>query len=318
MTGSARTCAVCERPLAWRTPLTPHRAATGGASEFYALCDDFECRTLFRQAEEAPGVNFQQTLAWRAKARRDHAARVARLEARHEAEALEEDAAFRVLARRAAIAPDLQLSLPSGPRRQRRVSQARRRAYAAHLDTAIAAALDPSTPPSEPSPDPEGGAGGSSLPGRVCGACGGGCCAVGHDHAFLSAKTIRRVLAAAPGLEPARLRQTYLDHLPERAMQHSCINHAVDGCSLPRSLRSDVCNVYVCTAIRDVEAGLKADPPVRTVLALRRRQSLWRQAEPGLMLSNDILDGAVVTETGIRRLRAPRTPELQGAEDDAS
>jgi hypothetical protein len=127
---------------------------------------------------------------------------------------------------------------------------------------------------------------------------------MGKTDAFLTEATIRRVLAANPGLDPEQLRDTYLGHLAPRTLAGSCINQTRLGCSLPRELRADICNTYRCDVLEELEDGLEADPPVRKAVVLRRRQNLWFRLAPPL--PNDIVGAAVLTETVTTRVRRPR------------
>jgi hypothetical protein len=111
-------------------------------------------------------------------------------------------------------------------------------------------------------------------------------------------------MAADAGLDAARLRAIYLGHLAPRTLAGSCINHTRLGCSLPRGLRSDICNTAACDVLMNLEDGLRADPPVRKVVVLRRRQNFWYRMLPPL--NNDIVGAAVLTETKTTRLRPPK------------
>jgi hypothetical protein len=50
--------------------------------------------------------------------------------------------------------------------------------------------------------------------------------------------------------------------------------------------------------------SLEADPPVREVVVLRRRQNNWNQTNTAL--NNDIVGAAVLTEAATTRLRRPK------------
>ena len=41
----------------------------------------------------------------------------------------------------------------------------------------------------------------------------------------------------------------YIRRLPSAGYQGSCVFHGEQGCTLPRSLRSDVCNAYFCAGL---------------------------------------------------------------------
>jgi hypothetical protein len=111
-------------------------------------------------------------------------------------------------------------------------------------------------------------------------------------------------MAAHPGLDAAGLRALYLGHLPPRSVAGSCVNHTRDGCSLPRSLRSDTCNTWRCLPLQELERRQGADPPVRTVAVLSRRQNHWKQDDR--TLDNAIVGAAILTETATKRLRPPK------------
>lgn len=321
-TATPRACTVCERPLDALAALAPRKAGGASASTAYPLCRELACRWIFEQIEDLPEAEFRRQLhqraqTWRAT-RKQLDTRAGLLRERAEAEGRENAAAFAAIGSRRAGGPpqDLELVVPSGHGRSRLLSERRRQAHAAHLDAIIAAALNAAETPAAaigPALAPDAGAARSRLPGRLCGACGGGCCASGGVSAYLTETTIRRVMAADPGRDPAQLRAIYLGHLAQRTVAGSCVHHTRHGCSLPRSLRSDVCNNYVCDTLARLQRGLEADPPVRTVAVVRRRQNRWNQAN--LKLNNDIVGGAVLTEATTTRLRPPKTGDRTA--DDA-
>jgi len=247
-----------------------------------------------------------------------------------EAEANENLAAWGKLKRR--LAPDksqaqfLQLLAPSGPPRASKSVLARRQVYRTHLAAIIAEALmkdphDSAAGVSEHQDLPqkpfnaEGElatlSAASKLPDRLCAFCGGGCCTRGGDVAYLSAVTIRRVMAQQPQLQSAEaLMALYLERLPSRSQTGSCINHGPKGCGLSRDLRSDICNNYACEALAQLQtAQHKANEswpqlaPI-SVLVLRRKQDHWQRDKPGL--DNAINAGALLSEAGIAQLSASR------------
>ena len=59
-------------------------------------------------------------------------------------------------------------------------------------------------------------------------------------------------LAAHPDAEPESIVQVYLKRVPALAHQDSCIFHAVNGCSLPRELRADLCNGFECNGLLSI------------------------------------------------------------------
>jgi hypothetical protein len=49
--------------------------------------------------------------------------------------------------------------------------------------------------------------------------------------------------------------QLYLDAIPDKAFADSCLFHAKDGCSLPRSLRAPVSEAYLCGPLARLMKG---------------------------------------------------------------
>lgn len=81
-----------------------------------------------------------------------------------------------------------------------------------------------------------------------CANCGGFCCQSGSEKlAYIRLETVQKVKKT---LGTEGLVKMYLDHLPDRHIKGSCFYHGTEGCTLPRTLRSDTCNAYRCFALR--------------------------------------------------------------------
>ncbi len=83
----------------------------------------------------------------------------------------------------------------------------------------------------------------------ACAMCKGWCCKGGGDHAYLDERTLARVRAEQPDLDARAVLMLYIGRLPSAGYQGSCVFHGEQGCTLPRSLRSDVCNAYFCAGL---------------------------------------------------------------------
>lgn len=92
----------------------------------------------------------------------------------------------------------------------------------------------------------------------ACGLCGGHCCYTGGNSAWLEAATIQRWLGTDIAVSEQRIVDHYLSYLPEFSYEHSCVYHAAQGCSLPRKLRSNVCNQFLCRGLSEMLNGLSA------------------------------------------------------------
>jgi hypothetical protein len=222
-------------------------------------------------------LDLQAGLARRRKAALRAAAQASRDLA--DAEAKEEAARWQPLESAFPPAHFVRLVLPSGPARNKRLTAQRRESYARHLASIIAEAIShPSSPavagPPEASPDP--------WSGRLCAQCGGGCCTRGGDTAYLSADTMRRVLADRPSWSAGLLLSAYLEALGARSRSDSCINHGADGCRLPRELRADICNDFACPALSELQERAQRQPALQGVIVIQRRQDHWRRGTPGL------------------------------------
>jgi hypothetical protein len=250
---------------------------------------------------------FKQHLSWLARNTRVHKQRVRvdalRLQAKIDAEAQENTARW---ASFDAVAPGqppdrfIRLHLPSGPRQQSNLAQRRRQRYRDHLNRLIAEAVSDQVVPAQ-SPDPTRGQpeadASARLAGQLCALCGGGCCTLGSDTAYLTPSTIRRFMALMPHLRPRDVLAAYLDRLSPKTQTRSCINHTASGCSLPREMRSDTCNNYLCGSQAAVQSRQQVGPPLQGAVVIQRRQDHWNR--DALDCPNDIIGGATLTESGI-------------------
>jgi hypothetical protein len=110
----------------------------------------------------------------------------------------------------------------------------------------------------------------------ACTACQGHCCRLGEDHAFLRPATLRRFHQAHPEMTAAQVVDAYIARVPAESVVGSCVFQGREGCTLPRSMRSDVCNRYLCEDLERAHKSAADAPalavcfdgatPVRTVL----------------------------------------------------
>jgi hypothetical protein len=131
----------------------------------------------------------------------------------------------------------------------------------------------------EASADPDGSTGdppyaeapaspGDALARAACASCRGLCCKHGEPHAFLYSSTLRRYLKLHPDQSPAQALETYLDHIPAESTAGSCIYHGRQGCTLPRALRSDTCNRFICDDLERLQKAVVAGTVIPPVVAV--------------------------------------------------
>jgi hypothetical protein len=111
--------------------------------------------------------------------------------------------------------------------------------------------------------EPEGFAG--RVARTACSMCKGWCCKNGDDHAFLDETTLARVRSARPALDVGAVLRLYVERVPEVGYENSCIFHGKQGCTLDRSLRSDVCNSYFCGGLQGYLTGDEVVTPTMII-----------------------------------------------------
>ncbi len=181
--------------------------------------------------------------------------------------------------------------LPTMTVRMEPVTRARKDALAASIDAEFYARADRTKVPKTATPLDD-----ASLM-AVCRTCLGTCCQWGEDHAYLTRVVLTRVKAEQRIATEASLLEAYLDRVPKLARQGSCIFHGSEGCALPRSMRSETCNRFVCYPLKQLgrdfsNAGYAqlavstdADDEDRVLLLAdgetrRVRPKSWRTAPP--------------------------------------
>jgi hypothetical protein len=246
---------------------------------------------------------FVPYLARQAAQVRERRATVADLQAQAGDRQRDNAAAWSWLARKAGDAADpdggLRIALPSGPRRTRALAERRRAGYRRRLMDLVAQAHD--AVEEVLAEDTEASA--STLPGRLCGLCRGGCCTRGGDHAYLTPGTLRAYMRRHPGLSDAEVVARYLASLPPASQAGSCINHTPAGCALPRDMRSATCNAYACPALVRLLDAQRGGPAPRGVLVVQRRKDTGTHA--GKDVDDRMVGLASLTEEGARRFRVP-------------
>lgn len=90
------------------------------------------------------------------------------------------------------------------------------------------------------------------VAGSACATCGGFCCRNGGTHAFVSADTIRRFLAANPDKDCDAAFEEFMGYVPERTYDNSCVYHSSEGCAIPMPYRSKICNDFFCFPLKDL------------------------------------------------------------------
>ena len=294
-------CVVCDATL-------PRRFA-GGVQLLDSSCQAVSCRMVVSRREEMGEAGFRHYLHMQARHKQHLAAAAQAVAARKLAEVEENAHGWSVLRAELPAAPipeTLNLLLPSGPRRARRVTATRRERYRAHLLAMIVEADGIAPAIALPASVVVNPATAPTMAGQLCALCGGGCCTRGGEQAYLSAATLRRFMDAQPALSQAQVAAAYLDRVGVNSQAGSCINHGAQGCSLPTEMRSDICNRFACESLARLQASQRGANAVQVVLIVRRKQDHWHRAEPAL--DNAVNAHALLRETGVRRFALATPP----------
>jgi hypothetical protein len=185
-----------------------------------------------------------------------------------------------------------------------RLPARRRRIIAAHLETlarqaaelrAQGIAPDRSEVPTAPRHEL------AAVLGRACGRCRGYCCTSGADHAYLRVETLHRWLDDHPDQDADAAVAAYLAYVGPRTVNRSCQFHRSDGCSLPRDMRADICNRFLCDGLVRISEAAPNDGPVHAFVATMKNMNA---------LSTSFHSGAFVDARDVRVVRRrPTAPE---------
>jgi hypothetical protein len=148
--------------------------------------------------------------------------------------------------------------LPVNVRKMEPVSDAAREHFASTLRARAALPTEPAestAPPAIVDSDPM-----QRVLQAGCAVCGGACCTRGGTHAFLGASDLHRVADSMTGGDTGgALEALYLSHIPDVHFAGSCVFHAAQGCTLPRALRSSICNRYLCGGLSILRRSMTSD-----------------------------------------------------------
>ena len=140
-----------------------------------------------------------------------------------------------------------------------------RKAFTTYLDDLIqqAFAADPGLP-GHRSHDAEHG-------GRIesaCMLCHGHCCLNGGpSNAFLTVEDVNRFRRENTGASEQDVRDAYFALMPEETVLLSCVFHGPEGCTMPRTMRSDLCNSALCSSQRHLIDGAAAGDAAAILVA---------------------------------------------------
>jgi hypothetical protein len=307
---AARTCR--NLACAWRFRITPPEQRCG------------VCERPLDVAERAAGVcaATECRRAWVAMRRRDALRRAAEARARRTREvrlAFEEEArGVRALRARAlgvseaTAAARPVVPIPSYAERTTPLPAMRRRRLRAHLEEVVVEALrlraagtaGPPAPPEAPPPAL------AAAFGRACAHCRGHCCRHGAEHAYVREDTILRYLGAHPDATVDTVLAEYMQHVGARSYRGSCVYHGARGCTLPRTLRADICNRFLCDGLKELRDACEGGAPGAFLAWSRggRTEGAFVDVAPSVRADAMPAPAAAMSFVDARELRVHRRP----------
>jgi hypothetical protein len=130
---------------------------------------------------------------------------------------------------------------------------------------------------------------------KACSICRGGCCSIGAEHAFLKKETLLSYVSGHPDQKPEQVLAAYMKYLPEKSFKDSCVNHTEMGCSLPRNMRSRVCNDFLCDPLNKLRELFTQKPLPKGVFFISRAQNHWNK--DNFDLDNSIVSSVLILNT---------------------
>ncbi|MCS7465282.1 hypothetical protein NZK35_01180 [Stieleria sp. ICT_E10.1] len=107
-----------------------------------------------------------------------------------------------------------------------------------------------------------------AILGNGCAVCRGHCCFQGRGHAFLYVDTVLGYMQRHPDQRPRDVLEAYVSRIGPKAYEDSCVYHAETGCTLPRDMRSKVCNGYLCKGLDEILDQLQDSSPEVFVISV--------------------------------------------------
>jgi hypothetical protein len=88
----------------------------------------------------------------------------------------------------------------------------------------------------------------------------------------------------------------YLSYLPEKTFKESCVYHTETGCSLPRDMRSHVCNDYLCDTLYELKDLFSREDVPKGIFFISRAQDNWNKNK--LDTDNRIIASELILNLG--------------------
>ncbi len=95
-------------------------------------------------------------------------------------------------------------------------------------------------------------------------------------------ETIFRYMSGHPDQKPRHVLAAYMEYVAEKSYEGSCVYHTEKGCSLPRNMRSNTCNNFLCDSLIELSELFNKTPmPKVLYFGLRRNYGFHFQKKKG-------------------------------------
>lgn len=101
----------------------------------------------------------------------------------------------------------------------------------------------------------------------ACATCRGSCCSVGANHAFIDVDTMQSYIEQHPDDSLEQIIDAYMAPIAEATMSIGCIYQVEQACTLPRGMRSTLCNGYYCESLVELQHVHQHEERLRVFLA---------------------------------------------------
>lgn len=112
---------------------------------------------------------------------------------------------------------------------------------------------------------------------KACAVCRGVCCNTGGKDAYIKKETILRYVSEHPDQKQESVLAAYMAHLGDKTYVNSCMYHTETGCCLPKRMRSDTCNEFLCDSLIELDRLLKEKPVPKGVFLIEYARKNWRK-----------------------------------------
>lgn len=119
----------------------------------------------------------------------------------------------------------------------------------------------------------------------ACATCRGSCCSVGANHAFIDVDTMQSYIEQHPEDSLEQIIDAYMAPIAAETMSIGCIYQVEQACTLPRSMRSALCNGYYCETLVELQHVHQHTAPLRVFVA----PDAQGQFDQGLFVAPDLV-----------------------------